>query len=88
MPRLNKYIASTGLCSRRKADELIAEGKSLVKNGFSEYTEAELDNEKMSVIIFTSGTTGANKGVMLSHKNIMTSRQYPYSPFIIHTSLI
>jgi len=27
MPRLNKYIASTGICSRRKADELITEGK-------------------------------------------------------------
>ena len=27
MPRLNKYIASTGLCSRRKADELINDGK-------------------------------------------------------------
>ena len=27
MPRLNKYIASTGLCSRRKADELIVDGK-------------------------------------------------------------
>ena len=30
MPRLNKYIASTGLCSRRKADELILEGKVAV----------------------------------------------------------
>lgn len=27
MPRLNKYIASTGVCSRRKADELIIDGK-------------------------------------------------------------
>lgn len=27
MPRLNKYIASTGLCSRRKADEIILEGR-------------------------------------------------------------
>ena len=27
MPRLNKYIASAGLCSRRKADELIESGK-------------------------------------------------------------
>lgn len=27
MPRLNKYIASTGICSRRKADELIIDGK-------------------------------------------------------------
>ena len=30
MPRLNKYIASTGLTSRRKADELISEGKVAV----------------------------------------------------------
>ena len=30
MPRLNKYIASTGLCSRRKADELIESGKVCV----------------------------------------------------------
>ncbi|MCQ2753643.1 MAG: rRNA pseudouridine synthase [bacterium] len=27
MQRLNKYIASSGICSRRKADELILEGK-------------------------------------------------------------
>ena len=30
MTRLNKYIASTGLCSRRNADELIAAGKVAV----------------------------------------------------------
>ena len=27
MPRLNKFIASAGICSRRKADELILEGR-------------------------------------------------------------
>ena len=30
MSRLNKYIASSGLCSRRKADELIEQGKVFV----------------------------------------------------------
>lgn len=30
MQRLNKFIASSGLCSRRKADELIESGKVLV----------------------------------------------------------
>jgi len=30
MPRLNKYIASTGICSRRKADEIISSGKVAV----------------------------------------------------------
>lgn len=32
MPRLNKYIASTGMCSRRKADELILEGRVRVND--------------------------------------------------------
>lgn len=32
MQRLNKFIASSGLCSRRKADELISEGKVEVNN--------------------------------------------------------
>ena len=27
MDRLNKFIASCGVCSRRKADELIQEGR-------------------------------------------------------------
>ena len=30
MQRLNKFIASSGLCSRRKADEMIEAGKVLV----------------------------------------------------------
>ena len=32
MPRLNKYIASAGICSRRKADELILEGRVRVND--------------------------------------------------------
>ena len=32
MPRLNKYIASTGICSRRKADELILDGRVKVND--------------------------------------------------------
>lgn len=30
MERLNKYLASCGVCSRRDADELIAQGKVTV----------------------------------------------------------
>lgn len=32
MPRLNKYIASAGICSRRKADEIILEGRVRVND--------------------------------------------------------
>ncbi len=46
---------------------LIEEGKNF---GTKEYRELPIDEKKMSVLLFTSGTTGIAKGVMLSHENI------------------
>ncbi len=53
--------------------ELIKQGKELIKNGDDSYINAEIDNEKMSIMLFTSGTTAMSKSVMLSHKNICTN---------------
>ena len=50
--------------------ELIAEGKKLLNNGNKEFLNAKIDAEKMSIMLFTSGTTAMSKAVMLSHKNI------------------
>lgn len=52
---------------------LIDEGEKLLKQGNKEFIDAEIKNEKMSILLFTSGTTSAAKAVMLSHKNIASN---------------
>lgn len=53
--------------------KLIEQGKELIKNGNKEFIDAKIDNEKMGIMLFTSGTTAMSKAVMLSHKNIVSN---------------
>ena len=54
-------------------NKLIESGKAEVEKGNKEYIDAEIDNNKMSVILFTSGTTSLAKAVMISHRNIASN---------------
>lgn len=51
---------------------MIEKGKTLLANGDRRYLDAEIDENKMTALIFTSGTTDLAKGVMLSSKNIVS----------------
>ncbi|MBQ6686458.1 MAG: AMP-binding protein, partial [Firmicutes bacterium] len=53
-------------------ESLVARGEQLRAEGDRRYEEAPLDPEEMRLLLFTSGTTEAAKGVMLSHKNIVS----------------
>ncbi len=50
---------------------LLHYGRSLAEAGSREYDAFPVDLEKMCAVIFTSGTTGTSKGVMLSQKNLI-----------------
>lgn len=54
-------------------NELISEGKKLVESGNKSFIDATIDNEKMSIMLFTSGTTSDSKIVALSHKNLVSN---------------
>ena len=52
-------------------DAMIAEGDSLLLSGDHSFLDVPQDLEKLAMIVYTSGTTGASRGVMLSQANLV-----------------
>ncbi|MBR2612052.1 MAG: AMP-binding protein [Clostridia bacterium] len=52
-------------------ERMLKEGSEKFAEDSSLYYGVEIDIEKMALLVFTSGTTGKGKGVMLSQKAIM-----------------
>ncbi|MDO4283357.1 MAG: AMP-binding protein [Clostridia bacterium] len=54
-------------------DQLIEEGKEMIKSGDRNYLDAIVEKEEFRILLFTSGTMSTSKGVMLSHKNLIAN---------------
>ena len=53
--------------------ELLKQGKNLLEKGNKKYEEIKVNPNKMSIMLFTSGTTNEPKAVMLSQTNICSN---------------
>lgn len=61
------------ICMATDFSELLKKGKSLIEKGDNFFDGVTVDNEKMSILLFTSGTTSNSKAVMLSQKNVVSN---------------
>lgn len=72
-----------------KYNELIEKGEELVKSGDTRYDSIKTDNKKMSIMLFTSGTTAAAKAVMLSQYNVCSNiNAMPYYVLMYDTDVL
>ena len=72
-----KYFISMDLekndFNKYSQKEIIEKGRELLKKENKDFLETKINNEEMSIMLFTSGTTTQSKAVMLSQQNICTN---------------
>lgn len=84
LPNVTAIVTMTGdvIDGAVTIESLIKAGSTLYADGDNSFYDYEIDTERCSSIVFTSGTTGKGKGVMLSQKNIvsdMTQGMYNFA---------
>ena len=73
MPELLTVSFTDKGAGKKTLGELKRLGREMMSGGRDLYSDTEIDRERACSILFTSGTTGASKGVMLTHRSIASN---------------
>ena len=88
LPNIKLYICMEEPAARDDIHislaDVLEKGRELYKNGDTRYTGIVPDTERLSELVFTSGTTGKAKGVMLNQRQICYV--VSHSPDIMHVT--
>ena len=81
LPVIKGYICfgESDISGTVPIEDVVKKGAELFEQGNRSYYEYKINTDRLATIVFTSGTTGKGKGVMLSQKNIvldMTNGMY------------
>lgn len=92
MPNVRYFIGigcEKGACPEDsrflRYEDLMEQGEVLLKEGSREYLDMTPEQNDMKMLVYTSGTTGNAKGVMLSLKNLVSCVYYGLMVSTVYT---
>ena len=68
--QIKEFICMDDIEDFKSVPQLIKDGRKIIDDGNKEFIKNKIDENKMNILLFTSGTTSESKAVMLSQKNI------------------